>query len=241
MTDPTDPAIVAELAATGTLRVAINLGNPVLTHGTAEEPGGVTVDIAREVGRRLGVPVELTSVDAARRSLELMASGQADLCFLAVDPTRAEEVAFSIPYLIIEGVYVVPAGSALHTVEDVDAPGVRVGVKEGSAYDLHLSRELQHAQAVRGAEGTDVFLEQGLEAGAGIRQPLTTLVEQRPDLRLVADAFMQIRQAVGIPRDRSEGVVGWLERTVTDLVVSGFVAESLERAGQDPALAAYPG
>lgn len=240
MTDPTDPAIVPELAPTGTLRVAINLGNPVLTHGTAEEPGGVTVNIAREIGRRLAVPVALASVDAARRSFELMASGQADLCFLAVDPTRAEEVAFSTPYLVIEGVYVVPAGSALRTVEDVDAPGVRIGVKEGSAYDLHLSRALQHAQVVRGAEGTDVFLEQGLDAGAGIRQPLTELVRQRGDLRLVDGAFMQIRQAVGIPKGRSAAAVAWLEATVAELVSSGFVAESLERAGQDPALAAYP-
>lgn len=234
----TDPhPLAAELAPTGTLRAAINLGNPVLAHGDEHSPGGVTADLAEELGRRLGVPVELLPVDAARKSFALMTQGRADLCFLAVDPARAEKVAFSAPYLVIEGVYVVPARSPLRTAEDVDRPGVRVGVKEGSAYDLHLSRELTHAQVVRGTEGTDVFLEQRLEVGAGIRQPLTRLVEDRTDLRLLEGAFMQIRQAVGIPRRRSDEAVAWLGSTVGHLGTSGFVAAALQRAGQDPALA----
>lgn len=232
------PEIVEELAPGGTLRAAINLGNPVLAHGTTEAPGGVTVDIARELGARLGVPVQLLPVDAARKSFALLAVGEADLCFLAVDPDRAEEVAFTTPYLVIEGVYVVPAGSDLSTVDDVDQPGVRVGVKEGSAYDLHLSRELKDADIVRGSDGSDVFLEQMLEVGAGIRQPLTELVERRPELRLLDGSFMQIRQAVGMPRGSSEDAQTWVEVTMTELVLSGFVADALSRAGQDPTLAA---
>lgn len=232
------PQIVEELAPTGVLRAAINLGNPVLAHGTAEAPGGVTVDIAHELGARLGVPVELLPVDAALTSFALLTAGEADLCFLAVDPDRATEVAFTTPYLVIEGAYVVPAGSDLSTVDDVDRPGVRVGVKEGSAYDLHLSRELQEADILRGSDGSDVFLEQMLEVGAGIRQPLTELVERRPELRLLDGSFMQIRQAVGIPRGSSEGARTWVEVTMTELVLSGFVADALSRAGQDPALAA---
>jgi polar amino acid transport system substrate-binding protein len=238
-TEPADGPhpLAAELAPGGALRAAINLGNPVLAHGDERSPGGVTVDLATEIGRRLGVPVELLPVRAARDSFALLSEGRADLCFLAVDPARAEEVAFSAPYLVIEGVYVVPAGSALRSAEDVDRPGVRVGVKEGSAYDLHLSRELRHAQVVRGAEGTAVFLEQGLEVGAGIRQPLTQLVRERADLRLLDGAFMQIRQAVGIPQRRSAEAVAWLGSTVHHLGASGFVAAALRRAGQDPALA----
>ena len=112
---------------------------------------------------RLDVPLELVCFDAARSSLEAMTDGRADLCFLAVDPARADAVAFTAPY-VIEGVYVVPAGADLTTPDDVDRPGVRVGVKQGSAYDLFLTRTLRHATVVRGAEGVDVFREQGLEA-----------------------------------------------------------------------------
>lgn len=149
--------ITDDLAPTGTLRASINLGNPVLAQGTPDDPGGVTVDIARELGTRLGVPVELVCFDAARDSFEAMASGRADICFLAVDPARAETVAFIPPYAVIEGVFAVPDDSPLTSAADVDRPGVRVGVKQGSAYDLFLTRTLTHAEVVRGAEGTTVF------------------------------------------------------------------------------------
>lgn len=228
----------AELAPTGILRAAINVGNPVLAQGGLADPSGVTVDLAREFASRLGVPVELLPVDAARKSFALLTEGRADLCFLAVDPARAQEVTFTAPYVVIEGVYAVPAGSGLRTAADVDRPGVRVGVKEGSAYDLHLTRELKHAEVVRGVEGTTVFLEEGLEVGAVIRQPVSELVSRRDDLRLLDGAFMQIRQAVGVPRDRSEQSVAWLGAVLEELLRSGFVAAALERSGQDPALAA---
>ena len=139
----------AELAPTGVLRAHINLGNPVLTHGTPDDPGGVTVDLATEAAARLGVPVEFTCVQAARHSFEALVEHRADIAFLAVEPARAAQVAFTAPYVLIEGVYVVPAGSALRRADDVDRSGVRVGVKEGSAYDLHLSRELRHDAVAR--------------------------------------------------------------------------------------------
>lgn len=160
------PAIAADLAPTGTLRASVNLGNPVLAQGTPEAPSGITVDLAREIGARLGLPVELLCFDAARKSFEAMADGRADLCFLAVDPARETEVAFTAPYVVIEGVYAVPRDSGLTTVEDVDVPGIRIGVKQGSAYDLFLSRSLAHATVVRGEEGVDTFRKEGLEVGA---------------------------------------------------------------------------
>lgn len=200
----------------------------------------MTVDIARELARRLGVPVRLLPLDAARKSFALLAEGAADLCFLAVDPGRAEEVAFTTEYLVIEGVYAGPLTSGLHTTDDVDRPGVRVGGKEGSVYDLHLTRELEHAEVVRGSEGSTVFLEQGLEVGAGIRQPMAALVESRDDLRLLEGAFMQIRQAVGVPRVRNVEALTWVRTTMTKLIDSGLVAQSLARAGQDPGLATEP-
>ena len=195
--------IAAELAPTGVLRASINLGNPVLAQGAPDAPTGVTIDIARELARRLGIDLELLTFDAARKSFEAMANGEADLCFLAVDPARETEVAFTAPYVAIEGVFVVPEASAIVEASEVDAPGLRIGVKEGSAYDVHLTRTIEHAELVRGAEGVDVYLDGGLEVGAGIRQPVEAFVERVPGQRVVEPAFMQIRQAVGVPIARS--------------------------------------
>ena len=134
-----------DLTPTGSLRAAINLGNPVLTHGTAAAPGGVTVAIAGEVARRLGVPLELVCVDAARKSFASLVEGSVDVSFLAIEPAREADVAFSPPYLAIEGVYVVPVDAPFGDASEVDRPGVTIGVKEGSAYDLYLTRTLEHA------------------------------------------------------------------------------------------------
>ena len=232
--------VVHDLAPTGVLRASINLGNPVLAQGTPEQPSGVTVDLAREVAGRLGVPLELVCFDAARRSFEAMTDGRADLCFLAVDPARAQEVAFTAPYVVIEGVYVVPADADLATPADVDRPGVRVGVKQGSAYDLFLTRTLRHATVVRGAEGVDVFREQGLEAGAGIRQPMTAYAARHPEVRVVEERFMQIEQAVGTTVGRRPETVRFLHEVVEELKACGFVADSLQRSGQPDAAVAPP-
>jgi len=232
--------IAGDLAPTGTLRASINLGNPVLAHGTAAAPSGVTVDIAREVARRLGAPVELVCFDAARRSFEAMADRRADICFLAIEPAREAEVAFTAPYVVIEGVYAVRRDSPISTLADVDRDGVRIGVKRGSAYDLFLTRTLQHATVERGEEGVAVFRAQGLEVAAGIRQPMTAYVEANPDVRLVEDRFMQIRQAVGTTRTRRPETVRFLRGLVEELRTSGFVADALRRAGQAEDLVAAP-
>ncbi len=234
-------AITEDLAPNGTLRASINLGNPVLAQGTPAEPGGITVDIAREIGARLGVPVELLCFDAARKSYEAMATGRADICFLAIEPAREAEVAFTAPYVVIEGVYAVPHDSDLHSVADVDRAGVRIGVKRGSAYDLFLTRTLRHASVVRGEEGVDEFRAQGLEAAAGIRQPLTAYAAAHPEVRLIEGRFMQIRQAVGTTRTRRPETVGFLREVIEELKADGFVADALRRANQSDTLVAPPG
>lgn len=230
--------IVADLAPNGVLRASINLGNPVLAQGTPEAPAGITVDIARELAARLGLPVEFLCFDAARKSFEAMADGRADICFLAVEPAREAEVAFTAPYVVIEGVYAVPRASDIKAVADVDRTGVRIGVKEGSAYDLFLTRTLEHAEPVRGAEGVDVFRERGLEVGAGIRQPMTAYAAAHPEVRLIDEGFMQIRQALGTTVGRAPETVAFLRAFVEDLKATGFVTESLRRAGQPENLAA---
>jgi len=231
------PAVVTDLAPHGVLRAAINLGNPVLAQGTPAQPAGVTVDIALEIASRLDVPVEFACFDAARDSFEALMTGQADICFLAIEPARETEVTFTAPYVLIEGVFAVPSQSQFATVDDVDSPGVRIGVKRGSAYDLFLSRTLQHATVVRGAEGTEVFFTQDLEAAAGIRQPMTEFVATHSGVRLVEGRFMEIRQAVGTAKTRRPETTGFLHGVVEELKATGFVAESLRRSGQSVAVA----
>lgn len=230
--------VAGDLAPTGSLRASINLGNPVLAHGTPTAPAGITVDIAREVARRLEVPVEFLCFDAARKSYGAMAAGQADICFLAVDPAREAEVAFTAPYVVIEGVFAVPRDSEFATAADVDRAEVRIGVKRGSAYDLHLSRTLQHASVVRGEEGADVFREQGLEVAAGIRQPMTEFAATHPEVRLLDGRFMQIQQALGTSVTRLPRTVRFLRDLVEELKADGFVADALRRANQPDSLLA---
>ncbi|MGW4207298.1 transporter substrate-binding domain-containing protein [Lentzea sp. NPDC004789] len=221
--------VAEDLAPTGVLRASINLGNPVLARGTPDEPAGVTVDLAREIAARLGLPVEFVCFDAARKSFEAMKDGRADICFLAIEPARESEVAFTEPYVVIEGVFAVPVGSPITAVADVDRPGVRIGVKQGSAYDLYLTRTLRHATVVRGDEGVDVFREQELDVAAGIREPMTAFVAANDDVRLLGDRFMEIRQAVGTTKSRTPETVRFLSDTVAELRDNGFVAKSLGR------------
>ena len=224
--------LIADLASTGTLRAALNLGNPVLVQGTPTAPTGVTVDIAHEVAGRLGVSVEFSCFGAARESFRAAVGGQADICFLAIEPARAAEVAFTAPYVLIEGVYAVPRESPLTTVAAVDSAGVRIGVKEGSAYDLFLTRTLEHATLVRGAEGTEVFVADDLDVAAGVREPVTEFVAAHPAYRLIDGRFMVIPQAVGTSQAKGAESKQFLHDLVEELKASGFVAEALRRSGQ---------
>jgi polar amino acid transport system substrate-binding protein len=224
----------ADLAPTGVLRASINLGNPVLAQGTADAPAGVTVDLAREIAARLGVGVQFLCFDAARKSFESLKNGSADIGFLAIEPAREAEVSFTGPYVIIEGVYAVPDNSPIKTADDVDHKDVRIGVKEGSAYDLFLTRTLKNAEVVRGSDGTDVFREQNLDVAAGVRQPLTRYVNEHPGLRLIEPRFMEIRQAVAIPKGRD---IAFLRDLVETLKANGFVADALIRSDQDATVA----
>jgi polar amino acid transport system substrate-binding protein len=224
--------IVMDLAPAGVLRTALNLGNPVLVQGTPAAPAGVAVDIANEVAARLGVPVEFRCFGAARESFAATVAGQADICFLAIEPARAAEIAFTAPYVLIEGVYAVPRESPLATVADVDRAGVRIGVKDGSAYDLFLTRTLRHATIVRGTEGTDAFVTGNLEAAAGVREPMTEFVAAHPACRLIEGRFMEIPQAVGTAAAKRPETTGFLRDLVEELKASGMVADALRRSGQ---------
>ena len=224
----------ADLVPTGILRASINLGNPVLAQGTPDAPAGVTVDLAREVADRLGVGVQFLCFDAARKSFEALTRGNADIGFLAIEPAREAQVSFTAPYAIIEGVYAVPDNSRLKSVADIDRAGVRIGVKEGSAYDLFLTRTLKNAEIVRGSDGTEIFEKERLDVAAGVRQPLVAYVDSRPGLRLIEPRFMEIRQAVAIPKGRDITI---LRELIETLKANGFVAGSLARSGQNATVA----
>jgi polar amino acid transport system substrate-binding protein len=230
-------SVIADLAPRGVLRASINLGNTVLAQGTPADPAGVTVDIAREVATRLELPLELVCFGAARRSFEAMMKDEADICFLAIEPARAAEVAFTAPYVLIEGVYAVPTDAPFAVATDVDKDGVRVGVKRGSAYDLFLTRTLENATIVRSDEDTGVPVGDHLDVVAGIREQLTEFVSANPGWRLIDDRFMEIQQAVGAPKTRDPATVRFLSDLVEELKASGFVAESLRRSGQSAPVA----
>jgi polar amino acid transport system substrate-binding protein len=233
--------VVKDLAPTGTLRAGINLGNMVLAQKDemTGEPKGITVDLARELGRRLRVPVELVRFDAAGKTFEGLKAGTLDIVFLAIEPVRAAEVAFTAPYVIIEGVYLVPKDSALKTVGDVDRAGVRVGVNKGSAYDLFLTRTLKQAQLVRGESGIDLFVKDKLDAAAGVKQPLVAYAKTNPGVRVMDGRFMEIQQAMGTPRGRDAGA-RYLRGFVEEMKADGFVADALKRSNQPDAAVAPP-
>jgi polar amino acid transport system substrate-binding protein len=233
--------VVKDLAPTGKLRVAINLGNMVLAQKDAAtgELTGITADLARELGRRLDVPVELIQFDAAGKAFEALKVGGLDIVFLAIEPVRAAEVAFSPPYVIIEGVYLVPQDSPLKTIADVDRDGVRIAVNKGSAYDLFLTRTLKHATLVRGASGIDLFTSDKLDVAAGVKQPLVAFAKQHPNVRVMDERFMEIRQAMGTPKGRDIGA-RYLRRFVEEMKANGFVADALKRSNQPDAAVAPP-
>ena len=228
-------ALIAAFCPTGKLRASINLGNPLLAGlDGAGKPVGVSVDIARELATRLGVGIELLVFEKAAQSVEAVREERADIGFFAVDPARGAGIAFTHPYLLIEGCYLVREQSALQDNHAVDQSHNRVVVGAGSAYDLFLTRELKQAQIVRASSSQTVvrtFIEQGAEVAAGVRQQLQADAQQHAGLRLFEQSFMTIQQAMGLPAARGEVAASWLVDFVEQLKAGGFIGQALERHG----------
>jgi len=199
----------------------------------------VSVDLARALGQRLGVPVDLVVFDAAGKVFEALKMGAWDVAFLATDPARATDIAFTAPYVLIEGTYLVPAGSPLQTIEDVDRDGVRIAVARNAAYDLFLTRTLKHAQIVHApspSAALELFLSERLDAVAGVKQPLVEAAAVNQGLQVMEGRFMAIEQAMGTPKSREIGA-RYLRGFVEEVKASGFVAKALERSGQSATVA----
>jgi len=231
------PDVTKDLAPTGKLRAAINFGNGVLAQkGPNGEPGGITPDLATALAKRLGVAVEFVPYEAAGKVFEGAKAGAWDVGFVAVEPVRAAEIEFSAPYVIIDGTYMVRKDSPLKEVDDVDKPGIKIAVGVGSAYDLYLTRTIKNATIVRAAVGggramIDMFVNDKLDAAAGVRQPLEAYAKDHPEMRVMSGAFQQIQQAMGTPKGRATGAK-YLAGFVEEMKASGFVAEALKRSGQ---------
>jgi len=226
-------AAVSDLAPTGKLRAAINFGNPVLAGKDAAtgEPCGISVDLARELARCLGVAIEFVPYDAAGKVVEGLKSQAWDVCFLAIDPLRAADISFTAPYAVIEGVYLVAEASPIRSNAEVDRPGVRVGVIVGSAYDLFLSRELKQATIVRAAASAavmDLWVAGKLDSVAGVKPQLEADARRIPGLRMLPGAFMAINQAMGTPRGRDAGAK-YLHGFMEEMKASGFIAQAFAR------------
>jgi polar amino acid transport system substrate-binding protein len=232
--------LIRDFAPTGVLRAAINLGNIVLAQGTPDAPRGVTVDLARELARRLGVELRFVPFNAAGKVVDALKDNVWDVAFLAIEPVRAAEIAFTAPYVIIEGVYVVPANSPIKAIEDVDRKGVRIAVNIGAAYDLYLTRNLKNAELVRAPDSFVSFVEEKLDVLAGVKQPLAGFVKAHPGTRMLDGRFQEIRQAMGMPQGRPRAA-DYLKAFVEEMKASGFVAESLKRSNQPDATVAPPG
>jgi polar amino acid transport system substrate-binding protein len=223
-------------APTGTLRASINLGNPILAGKSAETGAaqGISVDLANELARRLDLALELVVFDTAGKSVDAVTHEKADFGFFAIDPLRGQGIAFTAPYVLIEGSYLVRQDSKLQRNEEVDQAGTRVTVGLGSAYDLFLTRELKQAEIVRAPSSptvVDVFMAQDLDVAAGVRQQLEADAQRFAGLRLLPGRFMVIQQAMGLPKGRSPQAAQYLSAFVEEMKASGFVQAAMQRHG----------
>jgi polar amino acid transport system substrate-binding protein len=240
----TPPAPVAELAPTGRLRAAINFGNPILANkNAAGEPIGVSVDLARELGKRIGVPVDLVTVDGAGKSVDAVTKAEVDIGFVAIDPVRGAGMYQTAPYVVIEGAYLVKNASPITRNEEVDRAGNRIAVGNASAYDLYLTREIKNAKLVKAPTSpkvVDTFMAQNLEVAAGVKQQLEMDAKRVPGLRLLPGRFMVINQAMGLPKGR-DNAAKYVESFIEEMKASGFVAQSLTRHNIEGAAVAPAG
>jgi polar amino acid transport system substrate-binding protein len=240
---PVDAALVSAFAPGGVVRASINVGNPVLASRAvvSGDPVGVSVDLAREFARQLGVTVELVVFGTAGASVAAVRNEEADIGFFAVDPARSDGLVFSAPYVLIEGSYLVRESSALTGNAQVDRRGHRISVGAGSAYDLFLTREVSQAEIVRfpGAGPALAAVRAGdVEVAAGIRQVLEGEAQRAPGVRVLPGRFMVIEQAMAVPASRGAQARALLAAFVEQMKASGFIAGALDHHGIEGAIVA---
>jgi polar amino acid transport system substrate-binding protein len=233
MISKTIPDVISDLAPTGVLRAGINMANFLLVTGKspAGDPEGVAPDMAREIAERLGVAVTYVPFKTPGELADAAGGGVWDIGLIGAEPQRAETIAFTAAYVEIEATYLVPAGSPLKTIADVDAAGVRISVTGRSAYGLWLDRNIKHAELVRSETLDSAFEQFGrdkLDALAGLRPRLLSDLEKLPGARIIDGQFTTVQQAVGTARKNAAGAA-FLREFVEEAKASGFVARLIER------------
>ena len=232
---PMNPHVKAELTPTGKLRIGVNMGNFLLVNKQPDGSlRGVVPDLAQEIARRAGgVPIELIPHPGAGQVADGAKAGVWDVAFIGAEPARATEIFFTNAYLEIPATYLVPPGSPIKSIAEVDKPGVRVATAARSAYDLYLSRSLKHAELVR-AEGIpasyDLFVAEKLDVLSGLLPRLASDVTRLPGARILDGKFTAIQQAIGTPKART-AAAAWLVEFVADIKRSGLVARLIENHG----------
>lgn len=227
------PDILAQLAPTGVLRAGINMSNFLLVtgRGPAGEPDGVSPGMARAIADRLGVPVHYVPYPRPGELADAAGSGAWDIGLIGAEPQRAERISFTAAYAEIEATYMVPPGSPITTLAQVDRPGVRIAVAARAAYDLWLERNIHHATLVR-AEGLDgaleLYLREGLDVLAGLRPRLLTDVERQPGARILDGQFTAVQQAIGTARANT-AAAAFLSAFVEEAKRSGLVASLIAK------------
>lgn len=228
------PAAKAQLTSNGKLRAGINFQNPLLTTlGPNGEQGGVAVEFARELAQRLDVPLEIVAYQSAGALADSVNADAWEISVLAIEPERAAHISFAPPLTQIEATYLVPAESSVRSIDEVDRAGVRIAVGAKSAYDLYLTRTLKNAELVR-AQGLKAaeerFINEKLEALAGLKPPLLELVPKLPGARILEGHFTLVQHTVGTPKGR-DAADAYLREVVEDVKRSGLVAKWIEKSG----------
>jgi polar amino acid transport system substrate-binding protein len=225
--------IIAELAPTGVLRAGINMSNFLLVTGRSEtgDPQGVAPDMAAEIAKRLNVPVAYVKFERPSKLADAAGTNSWDIGLIGAEPQRAEKITFTAAYCEIEATYLVPKGSSLSSIADVDRAGVRITVRRGAAYDLWLERNIKHATVLRSdtADGPfNQFVAEGLEAYASLKPQLLTDVEKLPGARILPGNFTTVQQAIGTAKPNTAGAA-FLSEFVADAKRSGLVARLIEK------------
>jgi len=224
-----------ELAPSGKLRVGLNYGNflLVLKDSADGSPNGIAPDLGRELGKRLGVPVEFVKFPEAGQLADGVRDDKCDVGFLGAEPQRANEIAFTKAYLEIPVTFLVPPGSNIKSIAEVDQKGVRIAVSDRSAYDLYLSRNLKNATLVRakGIEGSyQAYLKDKLEVLAGLKPRLTSDAEKTPGSRVLDGQVTGVQQACGTTKKRIAGAK-YRQEFIEDVKRSGLVAKTIDKHG----------
>lgn len=221
-----------ELTPTGKLRVGVNLSNFLLVQRSPDGSiRGIVPDLAQELAKRLGVTAELRKYEKVGEVADGAKKGEWDVAFIGAEPQRAADIDFTAPYVEIEACYLVPAGSPLKSMHEVDRKGVRIAVGDRSAYHLWLSRNIKHATLMT-ADGIEasyqLFLKAKLEVLAGLKPRLMDDVAKLPGAKILEGRFTAVQQAIGTPKGRPEGAA-YLRKFAEDVKASGLVAQLIER------------